>query len=173
MLCATDAEIQERYSQSCLGANRPTVECRMVNPRLRVHACSVVFDSLWPHRLYPTRLLCPWDSPGKNTGVGCHFHLQGIFLTQGSNPGFLCLVEDTFYFVTVYSFKYRLSYQNYSWDKVVLFPLKRCSYSRKKPRKFLTRKRHPLLCPSAFSVITAALHLIMGTFSSSFTLAET
>ena len=35
--------------------------------------------------LYPTRLLCPWDFPGKNTGGGCHFHLQGIFLTQGSN----------------------------------------------------------------------------------------
>ena len=33
------------------------------------------------------RLLCPWDFPGKNTGVGCHFLLQGIFLTQGSNPG--------------------------------------------------------------------------------------
>ena len=31
-------------------------------------------------------VLCPWDSPGKNTGVGCHFLLQGIFLTQGSNP---------------------------------------------------------------------------------------
>ena len=34
-------------------------------------------------------LLCPWDSPGKNTGVGCHFLLQGIFLTQRWNPGLL------------------------------------------------------------------------------------
>ena len=34
-----------------------------------------------------TRLLCPWDLLGKSTGVGCHFLLQGIFLTQGSNPG--------------------------------------------------------------------------------------
>ena len=32
------------------------------------------------------RRLCPWDVPGKNTGVGCHFLLQGIFPTQGSNP---------------------------------------------------------------------------------------
>ena len=39
--------------------------------------------------LQPTRLLCPWNSPGKNTGVGCHFLLQGIFLTQESNPGLL------------------------------------------------------------------------------------
>ena len=41
---------------------------------------------LRPHGLQPARLLCPWDSPGKNTGVGCHFLLQGIFLTQGLNP---------------------------------------------------------------------------------------
>ena len=33
-------------------------------------------DSLRPHRRQPTRLLCPWDSPGKNTGVGCHILLQ-------------------------------------------------------------------------------------------------
>ena len=36
--------------------------------------------------LLQTRLLCPWSSPGKNTGLGCHFLLQGIFQTQGSNP---------------------------------------------------------------------------------------
>ena len=37
---------------------------------------SVVSDSVWPYRRQPTRLPCPWDSPGKNTGVGCHFLLQ-------------------------------------------------------------------------------------------------
>ena len=37
---------------------------------------SVVFDSVRPHRWQPTCLLCPWDSPGWNTGVGCHFLLQ-------------------------------------------------------------------------------------------------
>ena len=37
---------------------------------------SVVSDSVRPHRWQPTRLPCPWDSPGKNTGVGCHFLLQ-------------------------------------------------------------------------------------------------
>ena len=36
---------------------------------------SVEPDSLWPHGLQPTRLLCPWDFPGKDTGVGCHFLL--------------------------------------------------------------------------------------------------
>ena len=45
--------------------------------------------TLRPHGLQPTRLLCPWDFPGKDTGVGCHFLLQGIFLTQGQNPGLL------------------------------------------------------------------------------------
>ena len=43
-------------------------------------------DSLRPHGLQPTRLLRPWDFPGKNTGVGCHCLLQGIFPTQGLNP---------------------------------------------------------------------------------------
>ena len=38
------------------------------------------------------RLLCPWDSPGKNAGVGCHALLQGIFPTQGSNPHLLYLL---------------------------------------------------------------------------------
>ena len=50
---------------------------------------SVVSNSLWPHGLWPVRLLCPWDFPGKNTGVGCHFLLQGIFLTQGWDPHLL------------------------------------------------------------------------------------
>ena len=49
---------------------------------------SVTSDSLWPHGQQPTRLLCPLDFPGKNTGVGCHFLLQ-IFPTQGLNPGLL------------------------------------------------------------------------------------
>ena len=45
---------------------------------------TVMFDSLGPHGLY--RL---WNSPGQNTGVGSHSLLQGIFPTQGSNPGLL------------------------------------------------------------------------------------
>ena len=47
-------------------------------------------NSLGPNGLQPTRLLCPWDSPGKNTGVGCRTLLQRIFLIQGSN---LCLMS--------------------------------------------------------------------------------
>ena len=43
--------------------------------------------------LEPARLHCPWDSSDKNTGVGCHFLLQGIFPTQGPNPHTLCLLH--------------------------------------------------------------------------------
>ena len=59
---------------------------------LRFGVCvsrSVMSKHLPPHGLYPNRLLCPWISPSKNTRVGCHFLLQGIFLTQGLNPGLL------------------------------------------------------------------------------------
>ena len=54
---------------------------------------SVVSDSFWPHGPQPARLLCPWDSPGKNTGVGCYALLQGSFPTQGSNPCLLHLLH--------------------------------------------------------------------------------
>ena len=47
--------------------------------------------TLWT--IWPTRLLCPWDSPGENTGVGCHSLLQEIFPTQGLNPHLLCLLN--------------------------------------------------------------------------------
>ena len=50
---------------------------------------SVMPDSLRPHGLQPSRLFCPWDFPGKDIGVGCHFLLQGIFPTQGLNLGLL------------------------------------------------------------------------------------
>ena len=46
-------------------------------------------NSLRPYGLQPTRLLHPWDFLGKSAGVGCHFLLQGIFLTQESNLGLL------------------------------------------------------------------------------------
>ena len=45
--------------------------------------------SLLPHGLYPARLLCPWNFPDKNTGVGYHSVLQGILPTQELNPSLL------------------------------------------------------------------------------------
>ena len=59
--------------------------------RAHVLTCSVTSNSLRPHELWPTRLLCPWDFPGKNAGAGCHFLLlQEIFPTQGTS---LCLLR--------------------------------------------------------------------------------
>ena len=72
---------------------------------------SVVSDSLQPHGLYPTRLLCPWDYPGKNTGVGCHSLLRGIFLTHGSNAVLLHCRQILF-------FKYKFIYFN--WRLITL-----------------------------------------------------
>jgi len=75
-------------------------------------------ESVRPHGLGPARLLCSWD-PGKNTGVGCHALLQGLFPTQGSNvslmspsladgflllvpPGKLYLCQLSFFFLHPY-----------------------------------------------------------------------
>ena len=62
--------------------------CLFLNHYKFLHVCvySVVSDFSRPHGLQPARLLCPWNFPGENTGVGCHFLLQGIFLTRGLNP---------------------------------------------------------------------------------------
>ena len=49
-----------------------------------VLGCSVVSNSLGPYGSWPARILCPWNVPGKNTGMDDHFLLQGIFTTQGS-----------------------------------------------------------------------------------------
>ena len=53
----------------------------------------VMSDTLRFYGLYPTRILCPWGFPGKDTGVSCHALLQGIFLTQGLNQHILYLLN--------------------------------------------------------------------------------
>ena len=64
----------------------------------------------------PSRLLCPWDSPGKNTGMGCHSLLQGIFPTQGLNPGLLRFRQIL----------YHLSHQGSPWLGFKYFLLQEC-----------------------------------------------
>ena len=63
----------------------------------------------------------PWDSPGKNTGVGCHFLLQGVFLTQGSNPCLLHLPALAGGFFTTSS----------TWEA----PIHACAHIKKKSVK--------------------------------------
>ena len=70
---------------------------------------SVWPDSLRPHRPQPTRLHCPWDFSSKDTGVHCHFLLQGIFATKGLNPGVLSCRQIL----------YQLSYKG-SWRSTIL-----------------------------------------------------
>ena len=83
--------------------------------------CLVMSYSLRPHGLQPSRLLCLWNSPGKNTRMGCHSLLQGIFLTQGSNQGLLHCRQIL----------YHLSYQRNNSDELpnsnMFFPCFRAS----------------------------------------------
>ena len=54
------------------------------------YVASVVSDSMQPHRRQPNRLHRPWDSPGKNTGVGCHFLLQCMTVKSESEVAQSC-----------------------------------------------------------------------------------
>ena len=70
--------------------SRPSASPEGPQRKQSMLAASVVSDSLWPHGLLPARFLCPWESPSKNTGVGCYALLQGIFPTDRSNSDLLC-----------------------------------------------------------------------------------
>ena len=95
MSISPKAQLSPLLKQIC--PNSPT-ETHIINKRLLWQATKTWDGLLFQQRvcarsisklcltLWPTRLFSPWDFPGKNTRVGCHFLLQGIFLTQGSNP---------------------------------------------------------------------------------------
>ena len=104
---------------SVLPRNRTTRVCVCVCVLICVCVCvshAVMFDSLQPHGLLPARLLCPWNSPGKDTGVDYPSLLQGIFLTQGLNPGLLhgrqifLPSEPPLIYVCVYIYIYKYIY---------------------------------------------------------------
>ena len=77
---------EKRATDLSLGIGRPLEEEDGFCCYLVTKLCLTI---LWPHGLWPARLLCPCDFPGKNTGVGCHFLLHRIFPTQGSHPSLL------------------------------------------------------------------------------------
>ena len=83
------ASFQNSISEGEEGAKIGRVPTTFIIERNRLCClvASVMSDSLGPHGLQPTRVLRPWDFPGRSTGVGCHFLLHGIFLTQGWNLG--------------------------------------------------------------------------------------
>ena len=65
-----------------------------INMTIQCSCCcevtSDVSDSVWPHKWQPARLFHPWDSPGKNTGVGCHFLLQCMKVKSESEVAQSC-----------------------------------------------------------------------------------
>ena len=127
-----------------------------------VHACyvtSVVSDSLWPCGLQPARLLCPWDSPGKNTGVGSHFLLQRIFPTQGSNLHLLHLLLWQVHSLPIEPRGNRLELRGGGWaivgDQAVMGGV----YSDEKGRQ--KKRENENLCRSLVKGINSARWLII------------
>ena len=83
----TGQRCQKQFNQLTPCIHMPMCVCVCAQVVSRSH--SVESDSLGPHGLQPTKVLCPWDFPDKNTRVGFHFLLQEIFLNQGLDPGLL------------------------------------------------------------------------------------
>ena len=88
LLWWSGTELELPTSQVCLYMWKP-------KPHLykQLCVCPKPCSTLQPYRLQPARLLCPWNFPGNNTGVGCCFLLQGIFLTQASNQSLFRLLH--------------------------------------------------------------------------------
>ena len=128
---------------TCLGADTQDATCQNCwvywQVRIRV-SHSVVSDSFW---LWPTRPLCPWDSPGKNTGVGCHSHLLGIFPTR-DQTWVSCIAGGPF---TIWATEYVHQY-NFHWCSLSCCPLLRSAASpgndhlqKEKDKKIAINKR--------------------------------
>ena len=83
--CCDSTDCIRTADSSCLTVERNTSLLKQLHC-LAAKSCLTFLRS---HELQPTRLLCPWDFPGKNTGVGCCSLLQGIFPTQESNSSLL------------------------------------------------------------------------------------
>ena len=98
----------DAHSVHCKAAPTPEMHTHGIdNIHCYLHHAVTSMRSVLFYKLYtcccsaakPARLLCPWDPPGKNTGVGCHFLLQGIFLEQGLNtePHISCIGRQILY----------------------------------------------------------------------------
>ena len=92
---------------ACLGSNQSRFVC--------VCVCVCVFNSFATSFAKPARLLCPWDFPNKNSGMVCHFLLQGIFPTQASNSRLLHCRQVLYHRATreACQAQYRLLYKCY------------------------------------------------------------
>ena len=89
-------EAHMKYSGKARSASRASVNCdtkAAAGSGLVVQSCLTLLQL---HSLEPARLLCPWDFLGKNTGVGCHFLLQGTLLSAGIEPSSPALADGFF-----------------------------------------------------------------------------
>ena len=88
-----------QFAQSCVYNYTCWIICALnewISMKVKSVSHSFLFDFLWHDGLWPSRLLWPWNSPGENTGVGCHSLLQWIFLTQ-EDPGCVSCIVGTFF----------------------------------------------------------------------------
>ena len=105
--------IEKTWSPYVLYSNLP---CRLSALCTSVLSCFSHAQFLVTLCRVSARLLCPWDSPGKNTEVGCHALLQGIFLTQESNLSLLYLLHwQVFLFLFFFFTTSAISQQIFAW----------------------------------------------------------
>ena len=120
-------------------------------------------DSVRPHRWPPTRLLCPWDSPGKNTGVGCHFLFQCMKVKSESEVALSCptlsdLMDCSLPGSSVHGiFQARVL----EWGAIAFFgrgPLKEIKSKQAAPASV----RNETLCPATVSITRSPESVCMG-----------
>ena len=80
------SDFNDRVSPEKLWRDSSSSSRQSLEAHQHHHLCAQSCPALWLCGLWPARLLCPWDSPGKNTGVGCHFLLQGDPPNLGIKP---------------------------------------------------------------------------------------
>ena len=134
--------------------------------------------------LQPARPLCPWNSPGKNTGVGSHSLLQGIFPTQGSNPGLLycrqilyCLSHQGSFISHIsilcilklkvsILFKFLNSYTLEIWESLIILESKSVKFVWKPTSSLWTSGRTSILSYSSPSISHCASWFLLLCFLS-------
>ena len=85
---ALSLPLNSKYPWACPPSSYSRYKVSTTTTTKSLHSCPTV----QPHRWQPTRVCCPWNSPGKNTGVGCHFLLQCKKVKSESEVAQLCLI---------------------------------------------------------------------------------
>ena len=142
--CIAQCHLSENQKINCIDPRRANnTKLIIIEKKVKLIEAQSCQNSLQPHEPQPTRLLCPWDSPSKNTRVGSPSLFQGIFLIQGSNPGLLHCKHML----------YCLSHQgspNYYW----VSPFKTTMTKKKKLKKNLPQKSDKPNMPLPYSRVS-------------------